>query len=228
MSQYYSYKRPSRTSSTKHRKHNPFRRFVFLICGIIVIVTACLLLTKSEEDKPVQESIPAMALTKTYEQPVIKADLLDPNPYSRPQQKLTEVNGIVVHYVGNPGTSAEANRNYFNGLAKSKATYASSHFIIDLDGTIVQCIPLTEISYASNSRNKDTISIEVCHPDETGKFTTESYKALVTLTRWLSSKYELNSDAIIRHYDITGKLCPLYYVEHEDAWAAFKKEVFRK
>ena len=30
---------------------------------------------------------------------------------------------------------------------------------------------------------------------------------------------------VIRHYDVTGKLCPLYYVEHEDAWAQFKADV---
>ena len=30
---------------------------------------------------------------------------------------------------------------------------------------------------------------------------------------------------MIRHYDVTGKLCPLYFVEHEDAWETFKSDV---
>lgn len=36
-------------------------------------------------------------------------------------------------------------------------------------------MPLTEVAYASNSRNDDTVSIEVCHPDETGEFSQVTY-----------------------------------------------------
>ena len=35
----------------------------------------------------------------------------------------------------------------------------------------------------------------------------------------------LMTETVIRHYDVTGKLCPLYYVEHEDAWQQFKADV---
>ena len=227
MSQHYSYNRSNKTYTSKRRKKNILARFLCLIGAILVIVAGSLLI-KALKNGNSEGSVTAMSLTRSFEQPDIKAALLDPNPYSRPQKKLTQVNGVVIHYVGNPGTTAKANRNYFNNLAKTKATYASSHFVIDLDGTILQCIPLDEISYTSNDRNNDTVSIEVCHPDETGEFTKESYNALVSLTRWLCSKYNLNSDDVIRHYDVTGKLCPLYYVEHEDAWLAFKKEVFSK
>ena len=41
----------------------------------------------------------------------------------------------------------------------------SAHFLIGLEGEIIQCIPLNEKSSATNDRNRDTISIEVCHPD---------------------------------------------------------------
>ena len=30
---------------------------------------------------------------------------------------------------------------------------------------------------------------------------------------------------VIRHYDVTGKICPKYYVENEDAWLAFRQNV---
>jgi len=103
-------------------------------------------------------------------QPKLDVQLLTPNPYSRPQKALEKVNGIVVHYTANPCTSARQNRDYFNGLAETKKTKASSHFVIGLEGEIVQCIPCNEISYASNNRNSDTISIECCIEDETGKF----------------------------------------------------------
>lgn len=151
---------------------------------------------------------------------------LTPNEYSRPGKKLRRVKGIVVHYTANPGSTAENNRNYFEGLKDTKETYASSHYVIGLDGEVIQCIPLNEISYASNERNKDTISIECCHPDETGKFNQKTYHSLVRLVAWLCGEYNLKQDDIIRHYDVTGKLCPKYFVDNEDAWYQFKDDVF--
>ena len=134
---------------------------------------------------------------------------------------LDSLKGIVIHYVGNPGTSAQANRDYFD----SSDSRVSSHFIVGLDGEVIQCVPLWEISSASNHRNSDTISIEVCHPDASGKFNDASYQSLVRLTAWLCEIGHLDIDDVIRHYDVTGKLCPLYYVEHEDAWAKLKKDI---
>ena len=148
------------------------------------------------------------------------------NEYSRPGKELKEVNAIVVHYVGNPGTTAAQNRSYFENLKDTHATSASSHYIIGMEGEIIQCVPLNEISYASNNRNKDTIAIECCHPDETGQFTTATYKSLVKLVAALCRTYDLDPETgIIRHYDVTGKYCPLYYVNHEDEWYGFKLDV---
>lgn len=159
------------------------------------------------------------------ETPDYQVELLTPNPYSRPQTALEQVRGIVVHYTANPGTTAMQNRSYFEGLKDSHDTKASSHFVIGLDGEIVQCIPSTEISYASNDRNGDTLSIECCHEDDTGQFTQETYDSLVELTAWLCGKFNLPVDSVIRHYDVTGKKCPLYYVENGDAWERFKEDV---
>jgi len=155
----------------------------------------------------------------------VEEAFLMPSSYSRPLKPLKEVNNIVIHYVANPGTSAKNNRNYFDGLRKSKITKASSHFIVGLEGEILQCVPLSEISYCSNNRNGDTVAIEVCHPDETGKFDADTYQSVVRLTAWLCMHYGLDEDGVIRHYDITGKLCPKYYVEHEDAWTQFKADI---
>ena len=38
-------------------------------------------------------------------------------------------------------------------------------------------------------------------------------------------RYDLSADDVIRHYDVTGKKCPLYFVEHEDAWEQFHKDL---
>ena len=155
----------------------------------------------------------------------ITQQFLPVNDYSRPGIPLEQVNGVVVHYVANPGSTGWENWHYFEGLSESHETKAGAHFIIGLDGTIIQCVPLSELTYCSNSRNVDTISIECCHPGEDGKFTDETYNSLVKLCRWLLDYYHLDSDDVIRHYDVTGKLCPLYFVEHEDAWEAFRDKL---
>ena len=157
--------------------------------------------------------------------PELDVQLLTVNSYSRPGISLDEVNGIVIHYTANPGTSAQANRDYFEGLKDSQETKASAHFIIGLEGEIIQCIPTAEMAYASNSRNSDTLSIECCYENEDGSFNQETYDSLVELTAWLCAKFDLTSDDVIRHYDITGKLCPVYYVENEDAWEEFLEDV---
>lgn len=159
---------------------------------------------------------------------VIRRQYLTPNEYSRPQTKLRKVKGIVIHYTANPGTTAKGNRSYFEGLATKHTTKASSHYIIGLEGEVLQCIPLTEIAYASNNRNDDTISIECCHPDDTGEFTEETYQSLVALSAALCREFDLTEKDIIRHYDVTGKLCPLYFVEHEDAWLKLKEDILEE
>lgn len=136
---------------------------------------------------------------------------LTPNKYSRPGIKLSEVLKIAVHYVGNAGSTAKANRNYFENQ-KNGGRYVSSHFIIGLSGEIIQCIPLDEWSYCTNQANGYSISIECCHPDSTGKFTAATEKSLAELCAYLCKKFGLDPETdIIRHYDVTGKQCPLYW-----------------
>ena len=140
----------------------------------------------------------------------IEQKLLTPNKYSRPQIPLKSVTKIAVHYVGNPNTSAIANRNYFENQ-KNAGRYVSSHFIVGLQGEIIQCIPLDEISYCTNQANSYSISIECCHPDSTGKFTEATEQSLAELCACLLEKFGLCADDIIRHYDVTRKQCPLYW-----------------
>lgn len=157
----------------------------------------------------------------------IKEMLLTPNKYSRPQTPLEQIKKIAVHYVGNPGTSAEANRNYFENC-RITGTYVSSHFVIGLKGEIIQCIPLTEIAYCTNQANTYSISIECCHPNDTGKFNPSTEKSLAELCAYLLQKYNLTADDIIRHYDVTGKQCPLYWSPTKYQSAAIANERFEK
>ena len=235
------------------RRHTPYRRRRrglmfpgFLLAAAVVLLTAVILaawgftsghaddLMPSEnaaQTSPPQTSsrapsAPAGNNTGKIDIPGwIIQDLLPVNEYSRPGDALPQVNGVVVHYVGNPGTTAKQNRSFFANLAETHETYASSHFLVDMDGTILQCVPLDEISYCSNDRNADTISIECCHPDDTGKFTRETTEALARLLDWLIETYGLEREDILRHHDVNGKDCPRHFVQNPEEWEAFLNQL---
>ena len=155
--------------------------------------------------------------------------LLTKNPYSRSGEKQNAIKKVVVHWVGNANTSATANRNYFNNLKDTHKTSASSHYIIGLNGEIM-CIPEKEVAFHSGSysMNRKSIGIENCHPDWDGKFNDKTYNSLVELCADILDRYNLDASALIRHYDVTGKQCPKYYVKNADAWKKFKSDVAKK
>ena len=216
------------------RQKLQMKRQIALISAVTLVVL--LLLTGSltayqsirAEQWRKQEEKERQALFVKVTKPEIRPALLTPNKNSRPQTKLKKVNGIVVHYTANPGATAMNNRDYFEGLKDSHITKASSNFVVGLEGEIVQCVPTWEIAYASNSRNIDTVSIECCHPDETGIFNKKTYQSMVDLCAWLCLKFDLDENDVIRHYDVTGKICPKYFVENEDAWRKFKSDIGTK
>lgn len=217
----------SEKSTKKQKKGNPRRNiYIYIGFGILVLLLVILVLIKIFK--------PSWLTDKYFEltgdrieavEPEIDVELLTVNPYSRPGTPTEKITGIVVHYTANPGATAIDNRNYFESLKDGHDTQVSSNFIIGLEGEIVQCVPTWEMAYASNSRNIDTVSIECCHPDESGKFNEETYKSMVQLCAWLCMKFDLNEEAVIRHYDVTGKICPKYFVENEESWENFRKDI---
>lgn len=165
----------------------------------------------------------------------IQQALLTKNSYSRPGTAIGAIKKITIHWVGNAGSKAINNRNYFESLKEGKKNaygnyiYASSHYIVGLEGEIIQCVPLNEVAYHGNSHNNFAIGIEVCHPGWGGKFAELTYKSLINLVAELCTKYKLNAlTGIERHYDITGKDCPHYYVQNENAWRQLLKDVDMK
>ena len=151
----------------------------------------------------------------------VDQQIIPVNGAARRGETMRRVTDIAIHYVGNPGTTAAQNHSFFTNLAQTGETYASSHFLVGLDGEVLQNVPLNEVAYCSNQRNDDTISIECCHPDDSGEFTSATYESLVRLTRWLMEEYGLDTSQVIRHYDVTGKLCPKAFVEHPEEWERF-------
>lgn len=214
----------------RHRRKTRFIRRMrlytrvgmFLLISIMVVLIGMKFFEVGPfQSKYVELSDANMKVTK----PSIDVNLLTVNPYSRPGTQSDKIKNIVIHYTANPGTTAEQNRNYFDGLKDSRKTRASSHFIVGIKGEIVQCVPTWEIAYASNERNADTVSIETCHKTKEGTYTRETYESMVHLTAWLCEKFGLTEEDVIRHYDVTGKNCPKYFVENENAWKEFKADV---
>lgn len=201
--------------------------FLILTAAVLLLLSFLPLKKKAVQAEPIEAETEQGRSDSIdwFGAPDIDVQLLTVNEYSRPGIALKQINGIVIHYTANPGSSAQANRNYFENLKSGGDRKVSSHFVIGIEGEVIQCVPTAEIAYASNDRNTDTVSVECCHPDETGAFTDATYDSLVQLTAWLCKRFSLDGDDVIRHYDVTGKECPLYYVEHEDAWKQFRQDV---
>lgn len=200
-----------------------------LIVFFIILLIGRLVLTKGETKPESQETteeivIPELSgVADAYPDLPITEAFLTENRYSRPGLPLTSSpQYIVIHYTANPGSTGWDNRNYFENLKDTGETFASAQFVIGLDGQIIQCVPCNEMAYCSNSYNEFCISIEMCHPDETGNFNDETYNSCVYLVAHLMNYYHLDMDRLIRHYDVTGKNCPKYFVENPDRWEAFK------
>ncbi len=217
----------------KRRKVYLYRIIAFLMIGVGLIliyqttgaVFRMMHHEKSGKGKGIAEIVSEKIETKRVEPPAIMVDYLEPNEFSRPGTELKSIKSIFVHYTANPGTSAQQNRSYFANLAETQERSASAHFIIGYEGELIQCIPLEEQAYAVATRNEDSVSIECCYLDEDGKFTQETYDMLIHTLAWLTQEYHLSTDDILRHYDCGGKKCPLYYVEHEDAWEKLLADV---
>jgi N-acetylmuramoyl-L-alanine amidase len=184
---------------------------------------------------------------------IITEHLLPINQFSRPGHKRKDTLAIVYHWVGNAGQSQTGVARYFELLSKQDSKddkpdrYASAHYVIGIEGDIVRCIPDDEIAYHvgakeytstaqhrlrgyttnNNTPNWCTIGIEMCHPDWSGVFTTETLQAAIKLGKHLIHTYMLGPHDVYRHYDITGKSCPKWLVEHETAWLMFRDDIQR-
>lgn len=173
----------------------------------------------------------------------ITEKLLTPNKYSRPQDKLKDVRGVVIHWCANPQASAEANRNFFENRKYGKTGYGSAHYIIDLDGDVIRCIPENEMAYHVGSEtytkealnrlstypNNCTIGIECCHVDWNGKMTDATYNTLVELATDLLKKYKLTANDLWLHKEVVGwKDCHKWFVDNPNEWKRFKQLVAGK
>lgn len=169
---------------------------------------------------------------------MIVEKFLSKNKYSRIGKKLNRLRGVVIHYVGVNYQRPESTVNYFEGLKFGKnEIYASAHYVIGIDGNGINCVPTNEVAYHCGARkykdgiveklspypNYTTIGIEMCHTDK--GFTEETLDTVAKLVSQILLENNLTIDDVYRHYDVTGKICPKFFVEDEKKWAAFKNKI---
>lgn len=142
---------------------------------------------------------------------------------------------IVIHYVG-AVSSAKNNTIYF----KSEYRGASAHYFVD-DSSIWQCVADKDIAwhcggglqgsrghaYYKKCLNSNSIGIEMCCYKNNGKLdiSNATIENTIELTKTLMQRYNIPASKVIRHFDVTGKICPEPFVSDEDRWNNFKEKL---
>ena len=152
------------------------------------------------------------------------------------KRSTSSIKYIVLHYTANDGDSDENNGKYFKGANR----HASAHIFVD-DDSCTQSVPDGYVAWSvggkkySNTNgakfygkatNSNTLNIEMCDTDRNGRYeaTAKTQENTIEIVREKMAKYNIPIERVIRHYDVTGKLCPAYFVD-EDAWKAFKAKI---
>lgn len=136
---------------------------------------------------------------------------------------------IVIHYVG-AVSSAYNNVCYF----KNEYRGASAHYFVD-DNSIWQCVLDKDIAwhcgtkgkYYNNARNNNSIGIEMCCYKNNGKLeiSDKTINNTIELVKELMNKYNISIENVVRHYDVTHKVCPAPFVEDITRWNDFKNRI---
>ena len=162
-------------------------------------------------------------------------------PYNFTDKNSTgRIKYIVIHYVGALG-GAQDNCKYYAG----RYVGASAHYFVGFNGEIWQSVEDEDIAWHCGAssykhaecRNSNSIGIELCvrkkntknlgATDKDWYFEDATVEAAAELTRYLMKKYGVPVSHVIRHYDVTGKICPNPYVYNASAhtWDEFKKKI---
>lgn len=135
---------------------------------------------------------------------------------------------IVIHYTGNDGDRAWNNVNYFQS---NKYLQASAHLFVD-DNNVYQSVPFDYVAYSVGAKsvdtskgggkfykkctNKNSINIEMCDTNKNGTYdvTEQTINNTLSITKELMAKYGIPASKVIRHFDVTGKKCPAYWIDN--------------
>lgn len=145
-------------------------------------------------------------------------------------KRTQTIEWIVMHYTANDGDSDESNGRYFQ---QPLNPVASAHYFVD-DDSITRSVPDDYVAYHCGAyqykhpscRNANSIGVEMCDAKRDGRVmaTDKTLQNAAELVYSLCKQYGIPYDHIIRHYDVTGKLCPAYWV-NGDSLQKFRKQV---
>ena len=138
---------------------------------------------------------------------------------------------IVVHYTANNGDTARNNGNYFSQSNRN----ASAHYFVD-ENEIIQSVKDTDTAWHCGAksykhelcRNDNSIGIEMCsEKDDKGQYyiNQATQNRTIRLIKVLMKQYNIPVENVLRHYDVTGKLCPEPFVRNQVQWLDFKKRI---
>lgn len=159
----------------------------------------------------------------------IKTNLANRNNYGASRNTST-IKYLVIHYTANDGDTDEANGKYFaNNVVKS-----SAHYFVD-DDSITQSVPDNYIAYHCGAnkyyhvqcRNANSIGIEMCDTKKNGihDVSEKTLQNTIILVKSIMQKYNIPITNVLRHYDVTHKNCPSYFVSDITAWNNFKNSL---
>ncbi len=128
---------------------------------------------------------------------------------------------IAIHYTG---TEASAHNNLLYFLRSSAG--ASAHYFIDKDGTLHQSVSEGDTAWHAGHWGTNLCSVGIEVVSGGADFIEAQINTLASLVAEIRSRCGISADNVIRHYDVTGKLCPAPYV-NEDKWATLHARIVR-
>lgn len=150
------------------------------------------------------------------------------NPTNYTVGREKKIDHIVIHYTAGNGDTAENNGNYYMGANRK----ASAHYFVDEDSVVLSVRENDTAWHAGNwAMNCRSIGIEMCsRKDENGKYyiPEKTVQKAVELTAHLMKKHNIPISNVIRHYDVTGKVCPAPFVENPTQWQEFLSRASRE
>lgn len=151
--------------------------------------------------------------------------------------RIEGVRYIVIHFTANDGDTDEGNAKYFNSVNRK----ASAHYFVDEDSvtkvvkdedTAWHCGDTQKYNndgatYKNLCSNNNSIGVEMCSDKIRNSYviTKETQKNTIELVRMLMKKHNVPIENVIRHYDVTGKICPEPFVKSATEWTLFKAEL---
>lgn len=168
----------------------------------------------------------------------LKVNYADKSNYGS-ARSTSKIKYIVWHYTANDGDTDEANAKYF----KRKNLKSSAHYFVD-DDSVTISVPDTYVAwsvggsrysnykttggakYYKTCTNTNSINIELCDTKKDGTYmaSDKTINNAIELTKDLMKKYNIPIENVIRHFDVTGKSCPSYFV-NDLKWNELKKKI---